>query len=56
MSILIDLNGRKLVWPRGECIGGSSAINGLVYKRGHKNDFDNLSNEWLFVMGVEQSY
>jgi choline dehydrogenase len=40
-----NLNGRKLVWPRGECIGGSSAINGLVYKRGHKNDFDKLSNQ-----------
>ena len=40
-----ELNGRKIIWPRGECIGGSSAVNGLVYKRGHKNDFDKLSNK-----------
>ena len=40
-----ELNGRKIIWPRGECIGGTSAINGLVYKRGHKNDFDKLSSK-----------
>ena len=40
-----ELNGRKIIWPRGECIGGSSAVNGLVYKRGHKNDFDKLSSK-----------
>ena len=39
-----NLNGRKLKWPRGEYIGGSSAVNGLVYKRGHKLDFDSLYN------------
>ena len=32
--------GRKIVWPRGRVIGGSSAINGLIYIRGHPADFD----------------
>ncbi|MEO1250497.1 MAG: GMC family oxidoreductase N-terminal domain-containing protein, partial [Pseudomonadota bacterium] len=35
-----NLNGRKLVWPRGKVLGGSSAINGLVYCRGQAQDFD----------------
>ena len=32
--------GRRLVWPRGKVLGGSSAINGLVYIRGQKQDYD----------------
>jgi choline dehydrogenase len=32
--------GRKVVWPRGRVIGGSSSINGLIYIRGHPQDFD----------------
>ena len=40
--------GRRLVWPRGKVLGGSSAINGLVYIRGQKQDYDHwrqLGNE-----------
>ncbi len=33
--------GRKIFQPRGKVIGGSSSINGLVYVRGQKQDFDN---------------
>ncbi len=44
--------GRSLVWPRGKVLGGSSAINGLVYVRGQKQDYDHwrqLGNEgWGF--------
>jgi len=39
------LNGRRLLWPRGEYLGGSSAINGLIYKRAHKKVFDSLYNK-----------
>jgi len=34
------LNNRRLVCPRGKVIGGSSSINGMVYVRGHAQDFD----------------
>jgi len=32
--------GRSILWPRGKVLGGSSAINGLVYIRGQKEDYD----------------
>ncbi|MGI9476074.1 MAG: GMC family oxidoreductase, partial [Hyphomicrobiaceae bacterium] len=35
-----NLSGRSLDWPRGKTLGGSSAINGLLYIRGHHSDFD----------------
>lgn len=34
------LNNRQLHCPRGKGLGGSSAINGMVYVRGHAQDFD----------------
>ena len=34
------LNGRSLAYPRGKVIGGSSAINGMIYMRGQVGDYD----------------
>jgi choline dehydrogenase len=34
------LDGRKGYWPRGKVLGGSSAINAMVFVRGHPSDFD----------------
>ena len=34
------MNDRKLWWPRGKGWGGSSAINGMLYVRGHARDYD----------------
>ena len=46
------LNGRSILWPRGKVLGGSSAINGLVYIRGQREDYDHwrqLGNEgWSY--------
>jgi choline dehydrogenase len=34
------LNGRRLYWPRGKVLGGSSSINAMCYVRGQPQDFD----------------
>jgi choline dehydrogenase-like flavoprotein len=34
------LNGRSLNYPRGKVIGGSSAINAMIYMRGQAADYD----------------
>lgn len=34
------LNGRKGYQPRGKALGGSSAINAMLYIRGHQSDYD----------------
>jgi choline dehydrogenase-like flavoprotein len=34
------LNGRTLNYPRGKVIGGSSAINGMIYMLGQATDYD----------------
>src|SRR6478735_1683602 len=34
------LNGRSLAYPRGKVIGGSSAINAMIYMRGQAVDYD----------------
>lgn len=39
------LNGRKGFQPRGQVVGGSSAINAMVYCRGHRTDYDGWAAE-----------
>src|SRR5262249_2793660 len=36
----VGLNGRSLAYPRGKVIGGSSAINAMIYMRGQAADYD----------------
>ncbi len=50
------LNGRRGFQPRGQVLGGSSAINAMVYCRGHRSDYDHwaaLGNpgwDWASVL------
>jgi choline dehydrogenase len=41
------LNGRSLLYPRGKTLGGCSSINGMIYMRGQKRDYD----EWARLTG-----
>ena len=41
------LDGRRLFWPRGKLIGGSSSINAMIYMRGAAADYD----EWAELTG-----
>ena len=35
-----EMHNRRISWPRGKTLGGSSSINGLIYIRGQRQDFD----------------
>ena len=39
------LGGRRLPWPRGRVLGGSSSLNAMVYIRGHAFDYDRWARE-----------
>lgn len=38
-----ELNNRRLFWPRGKTMGGSSSLNAMCYIRGVKQDYDKWS-------------
>ena len=48
-----NLGNRRLAAPRGKVIGGSSSINGMVYVRGHAEDFNHWAESgatgWSFA-------
>jgi choline dehydrogenase len=46
------LDERRLFWPRGRLLGGSSSINAMCYTRGHPQDYD----EWAAATTPDWSY
>jgi choline dehydrogenase len=44
------LNGRSLIYPRGKVLGGCSSINGMIYMRGQKQDYD----QWATLTGDDR--
>ncbi|MFM8929176.1 MAG: GMC family oxidoreductase [Betaproteobacteria bacterium] len=44
------LNGRQLRYPRGKVLGGCSSINGMIYMRGQRRDYD----QWAELTGDPQ--
>ncbi len=40
-----NLEGRRLWWPRGKVLGGSSSINAMCYIRGVRGDYDDWARK-----------
>ncbi|MBX9710337.1 MAG: choline dehydrogenase [Xanthobacteraceae bacterium] len=51
-----NMHNRKIYWPRGRGLGGSSSINGLIFIRGQSDDYDhwaqlgNAGWDWKSVL------
>jgi choline dehydrogenase len=47
------LGNRRLFWPRGRMLGGSSSMNAMMYIRGHRADYDDWRDQgnqgWSFA-------
>ena len=41
------LGGRSLIYPRGRVLGGCSSINGMIYMRGQREDYE----DWAALSG-----
>ena len=46
-------DSRRIIWPRGRVLGGSSTINGMMYMRGHRADYDHWRQLGLTGWGYD---
>ena len=45
--------GREIIWPRGRIVGGSSSINGLIFIRGQKEDYEDWQSLGASTWGYQ---
>ena len=48
-----ELNSRRLYWPRGKVLGGSSSINAMCYIRGAAENYDEWETSWRGRLELE---
>src|SRR5215470_7140721 len=39
------VQGRRMFWPRGKVLGGSSSLNAMIYVRGHRSNYDDWRDQ-----------
>lgn len=49
-----ELNGRTIFWPRGKVLGGTSALNAMMYIRGNRSDFDHWASQGNTEWGYDK--
>src|SRR5260370_11944510 len=47
------VNGRRMFWPRGKVLGGSSSLNAMIYIRGHRSNYDEWRGLWNAGWGYD---
>ena len=48
------IDGRTMHWPRGKVIGGSGSINGMLYVRGNRADYDGWAQRGCAGWGYDE--
>lgn len=41
-----NANGRRMIIAQGKVLGGGSSVNGMIYIRGQRDDYDDWATQW----------